>query len=127
MRMTLTRGQTNEMAWASRHLLPEVKCHRPAKQTDLKGRMKTQYWHQYCRAMRGIDKRTDIIPLSRFSPGALQKIWEETVAPTSFKLAKEVYKMNKGMLNLLDVVTANSIDERIYPSSVASTQSPPAS
>ena len=124
----MTRGQTNEMLWAVRHLLPEKEVFKKsATQKDMKGKIKTRFWFLYSQAMRGIDKRAEAVPLSKYSPGALQKIWEETVGPNSLELAKEVHMMNKGKMRLLDARTANMIDQRIPPiSALPATQSPPA-
>ena len=124
----MTRAQTNEMLWAVRHLLPEkevIKKH--PTQKEMKGKIKARFWFLYSLAMRGVDKRAEVFPLSRYSPGALQKMWEETVGPKSLKLAKEVYQMNRRKIKLLDVRSANMPDERIASSSAPSTQSPPAS
>ena len=126
--ISMTRGQTNEMLWAVQHLLPEKEVMKKrATQREMKGKIKTRFWFLYSRAMKGIDKRAEVIPLSRYSPGALQKVWEETVGPNSLKLAKEVHSMNRGQMKLLDVQAANMKDDRIPSSSAPPTQSPPAS
>ena len=78
----MTRAQVNEMCWAVKHLLPEEEVNRKgATQKNLKGKIKPTFWFKYTKVMRGMDKRAKVIPLSRYSPGALQKLWEEVVAP----------------------------------------------
>ena len=77
--------------------------------------------------MKGIDKRAEVFPLSRYSPGAVQKIWNDIVGPKSLKLAKEVHSMNREKMKLLDVRATNEKDKRIFSSSALATQSPPAS
>ena len=124
----MTRGQTNEMLWAVRHLLPQKEViKKSSTQKDMRGKIKPSFWVRYTKATRGIDKRAEVFPLSRCSPGGLQKMWEETIGPNSLKLAKEVHSMNIGEKKLLDVRTANMEDERIPSSSAPPTQSPPAS
>ena len=125
---SMTRGQTNEMLWAVRHLIPQSEViNKHNRQRDMTGQIETGFWLRYAKAMRGLDKRAQVIPLSINSPGALQKIWDETVAPNSLALAKEVHFMDRRKQKLLDVVDANKTDSRIPSCSAPSTQSPPAS
>ena len=123
----MTRGQTNEMVWAVRHLLPEQEVLRnDATQKYLGSKIDGNYWLRYSLAMRGMDKQAEVVPLSRFSPGGLQKVWEDSVAPIYVKLAKEVYDLNRGKMKMLTTEAANEEDQRIHSSSAPATQSPPA-
>ena len=47
-----------------------------------------------------------VIPLSTFSPGALQSVWEKTIARKCIKLSKEVHWLNKKRKKL-EVTEAN--------------------
>ena len=122
----ITRAQTNEMIWATKHLLPEEEVKRKgAIQKDLREQVKIDFWLRYTKVMRGVDRRAKVVPLSRYSPGALQKLWQETIAPNSLMLAKEVHSMNRGEMKLLDVATANKTEDRISLTVAPPTQSPP--
>ena len=122
----ITRAQTNEMIWATKHLLPEKEVNmKGAIQKDLRGKVKNDFWFRYTKIMRGVDKRAKVVPLSRYSPGALQKLWQETIAPNSLMLAKEVHSMNRGEMKLLDVAAANKTEDRISLTVAPPTQSPP--
>ena len=122
----MTRGQVNEMLWAVRHQLPQSEVmNQRSRQRDMTGKIKPEFWVRYAKAMRGVDKRAQVIPLSIYSPGFLQKIWDESVAPNSLKLAREVHRMDRRYKKLLDIETANKNDSRIPSCSAPSTQSPP--
>ena len=127
----MTRGQTNEMLWAIRHLLPHSEVmDKRTRQRDMTGKIKPEFWVRYAKAMRGVDKRAQVIPLSIYSPGFLQKVWDKSVAPNSLKLAREVHRMDVHRMDrrhkkLLDIETANKKDSRIPSCSAPSTQSPP--
>ena len=135
----MTHGQTNEMIWAVRHLVPlkeVIKKHntpgslekaQKSIQKEAEGKIQRRFWFLYSKATRGIDKRAEVTPLSRYSPAALQKKWEENVGPNSLKLAKEVHGMDKKRRKMLSVTDANKKDQRIPSSSAPATQSPPVS
>lgn len=125
----ITRGQTNEMLWSLRHLLPGKEVRKKHDtQINLKGKVNTSFWFSYSKVMKRMDKTAEVIPLSRFSPGAIQKVWEQYVAPNCRELAKEVHDMDRGGLKLLTTGAANMGDQRIDSSSPAPpTQSPPTS
>ena len=91
----MTRGQVNEMCWAIQHFVPEKT-----------GEITRSFWLKYMKVTRMVDKRSDVIPLSTFSPGALQRAWEKTIARKCIKLSKEVHRLNKKRKKL-EVTEAN--------------------
>ena len=92
----MTRGQVNEMCWAIRHIVPKKEVGKKQSQlTSEKTREITSgFWLKYMKAMRVVDKGSAVTPLSTFSPGALQRVWEKKIAPKCTKLSKEVYGLN---------------------------------
>lgn len=93
----MTRGQVNEMCWAIQHFVHEK---------TLPGQITRSFWLKYMKATRMVDKRSEVIPLSTFSPGALQSVWEKTIARKCIKLSKEVHWLNKKRKKL-EVTEAN--------------------
>ena len=95
------------MCWAVRHLIPEKELagkggHVKTEKLEIKRR----FWFKYTKVMRTMDKKSEVTPLSNLSPGALQRMWENKIAPNWPKLTKEVYNLNKEK-RTLDVVKAN--------------------
>ena len=92
----MTRGQVNEMCWAIRHIVPKKEVGKKQSQlTSEKTREITSgFWLKYMKAMRVVDKGSAVTPLSTFSPGALQRVWEKKIAPKCTKLSTEVYGLN---------------------------------
>ena len=68
---------------------------------EMSREIKPSFWLRYMRAMKGMDKKGDVTPLSTFSPGALQKMFEEKVLPNFEKVSKEVRSLNKKKRKLL--------------------------
>ena len=95
------------MCWAIRHLIPEKELATKGGHVETeKWEIKRRFWFKYTKTMRMMDKKSEVTPLSNLSPGALQRLWENKVAPNCLKLTKEVYNLNKKKRKL-DVVKAN--------------------
>ena len=107
----ISRGQLNEMAWALRHVIPTEATAK--EQKEMSTEIKPSFWLRYSRAMKGIDNNGEVMPLSNFSPGALQKIFEEKVLPSFRNVSKEVAKLNKKKMKL-SPAEADMADTRLY-------------
>ena len=113
----MTRGQVNEMCWAISHLVPEKELAIKKGQLKLKKNaaeeIKRSFWFKYTKVMRSVDKTSVTIPLSTFSPGALQGVWERAIAHKCVKLSKEVFTLSRDKMKL-STSKANRKDDRIY-------------
>ena len=80
---------------------------------NVSGEITRSFWSKYTKVVRSMDKRSDITPLSTFSPGALQRVWESAIAHKCVKLSKEVFNLNSHKKKL-GTSKANMLDARIY-------------